>query len=164
MFEYTVAKAAGEDSFNLDVDDQHQLFAALRARSTKIDMALRKLGSVALVETDENETKAEAIDDGFRFGDKAETIHVVPHTEGAIVGVPLIVWAIAAAVVVSIATSMLMAHMNTNPNGAGGSKSTMFNGPVNSTDQGGPIPIVYGKRVLIGSTIIASDEDYVNIL
>jgi predicted phage tail protein len=39
-----------------------------------------------------------------------------------------------------------------------GKKSFMFDGPINTTEQGGPIPVVYG-RVLMGSTVISAAMD-----
>jgi predicted phage tail protein len=158
----SLKKASHISEMTLDVDQQNQLFAALRARSTRLDLALRKHREIAIWTTDIYGENAEPVEQGFNFG-KAPHIHICPHTEGSAF-IPLVVWAVVAAVVVSVATSMLMAHTTSGANGAGGSKSTMFNGIQNGTDQGGAIPIVQGKRVLVGSTIIASAEDYVNLI
>jgi predicted phage tail protein len=157
----SLAKAADEVEFHFDVDTQHELFAAFRAHSSKLDMALRKAGTVSLIATDANGEDARSIHDGFRFGDTAATIDVVAHTEGAYFIIPYL-WYIAVAIVVSVATTMLMSHIQTNSNGSGGSKDTIFNGATNSTDQGGPIPVIYGKKCLVGSTIIAADESFFN--
>lgn len=99
--------------------------------------------------------------------DHVPDIHVVPEVEGAIV-IPLAwYWVVAIYVAVAVATSYIAAslarHMNSGSNGPGGPQSTMFNGPQNSTDQGGPIPIIYGKQCLVGSTVMATDTDYFNI-
>jgi predicted phage tail protein len=55
-----------------------------------------------------------------------------------------------------------MPHMGNNQ--GQGSRSTMFNGPVNPTEQGNPIPILCGKKVLFGAQVIAADEEYVNLV
>jgi predicted phage tail protein len=150
-------------SFMLNVDNQNQLFAAMRARSAELNLALRKHDLLAIWTTDEAGEDVQPIAQGFNFG-TAPIIHICPHTEGAYGSEAILIWAVVAAVVISVATTMLMSHMNTNSNGSGGGKSTMFNGITNTTDQGGAIPIPYGKRLIIGSTIIASDEDYVNLI
>jgi predicted phage tail protein len=158
----SLAKAADEVEMKLDVDTQHELFAALRARSSKLDMALRKAGNVALIATDVDGEDARSIRDGFRFGDKAANIAVVAQTEGAYFIPAIVWWAVAIMAVVQVATTMLMSHVQTNANGSGGAKDTIFNGATNSTDQGGPIPVIYGKKCLVGSTIIAADESFFN--
>jgi predicted phage tail protein len=40
--------------------------------------------------------------------------------------------------------------------------SYLFDGPVNTTEQGGPIPLIYGE-VLVGSTIISTSLDVEDI-
>jgi predicted phage tail protein len=161
----SLEKATGESTISLDVDQQNQLFAALRARSTKCDMALRKYNEVSMWTTDADGT-GDCLIQGMGFGN-AQQVHICPHTEGAYIpgASELVVYVIIAAVIVIGAVAIsLLSHMQTNSNGAGGGKSTMFNGITNSTDQGGAIPIIYGKRVLVGSTIIGADESYVNLL
>lgn len=157
-------KVVEVSEFDLDVNTQAELFAALKARSSKLDMALRHAGEVALVSTNLQNEELTVIEPGFSFGSTAAKIHLFPPIEGGWVAYPIltaIVTAIAAAVI-SYGLTMLLNHMKTNSNGSGGAKSTMFNGPVNSTDQGGPIPIIYGKKVLVGSTVISVAEDYYN--
>ena len=158
----SLAKAAGQTDYTLDVDNQNQLFAALRAQNSKLDMVLRNR-PVALIASDENDQDAKLIKDGFSFSQKAKKIHVGVDTEGAADGGVMEVMAIVALVigVVSIAIMMTM-KTKTGTNGSGGARSTMFNGAVNSVDQGGPITIVYGKKVLVGSQIIAVGEQYFN--
>ncbi len=156
----SLAKAAGQDTFRLDVNTQHELFLALKAQGPRVDMALRKAGSVHIVQTGDDDQDPSAVEDGFRFSDKAKNLHVAASTEGAW---NFVIYAVIA-LVVSFAVSKLMTHLQTNSNGSGGAKDTMFNGPVNPTDQGGPIPIIYGKKVLVGAQVIASDEDYFNVV
>jgi predicted phage tail protein len=157
----SLAKAAGTETFNFDVDNQNQLLAALRAQNQKLDMAMRNR-QIAIVATDKEHGNATLIKEGFTFGEAKTFIVGVP-TEGAADGGVLEVMAVAALVlgVAAIAIQMLT-KVKTNTNGSGGARSTMFNGAVNTVDQGGAIPIVYGKKVLVGSQIIAVGEKYFN--
>jgi predicted phage tail protein len=156
----SLAKAAGVSDFRLDVNTQHELFLALKAQGPDVDMAMRRAGAVHIVQTGDNDENPAAVEDGFQFSSKAKNLHVAASTEGAW---NFVIYAVIA-LVVSYVTTKLMTHLQTNSNGSGGAKDTMFNGPANTTDQGGPIPIIYGKKVLVGSTIISSDEDYYNIV
>jgi len=158
----SLAKAAGQTDYTLDVDNQNQLFAALRSQNSKLDMALRNR-PVALIASDENDQDAKPIKDGFSFSNKATKIHVGVDTEGAADGGVGEVMFIAALVMAAVSVVIMMTmKTKTNTNGSGGARSTMFNGAVNSVDQGGPITIVYGKKLLIGSQIIAVGEQYFN--
>lgn len=38
----------------------------------------------------------------------------------------------------------------------GGKQSDLFNGPENTTTQGGPVPLVYGGPILVGSQVISA--------
>jgi predicted phage tail protein len=162
----SLAKAAGTDVIQLNVDTQQHLFAALKAHSTSLDMTLRTTESVYIVATDENGENAVSIEPGFGFSSTAKQLHIASSTSGAF---PLAAWAIwdivlvVVMVAVVVISSMLINKLN-GTNNSTGAKSTMFNGPVNSTDQGGAIPIICGKKVLVGSTIISVAEDYYNVV
>lgn len=157
----TLEKIAGQKSYRFDCDNQTQLFAGLRAQCPELDVPMRSMQTFSLVATESHEeTNPTQIQDGFRFSNKAKVIHVAPSTEGAWW---YVIWFLVIAIVSYAITRLTMPHLGGN-NNAGGSRSTMFNGPTNATDQGGPIPIIYGKKVLVGSTIIAVDEDYSNLV
>jgi len=163
----SLEKAAGTSTIAFDFDDQKQMFAAINGFSQSLKMAMRKAQFVKIIATDPATENYEAVSEGFNFGKAQTDIHVVPEVEGAIV-IPLAwYWVVAIYVAVAVATSYIAAslarHMNSGSNGPGGPQSTMFNGPQNSTDQGGPIPIIYGKQCLVGSTVMATDTDYFNI-
>lgn len=160
----SLAKAAGEDSFEYDVDTQPQLFAMLRRRSPALDMELRRAGQVVICTPDADRKTATCVGQGFNFG-KREELHIATHTDGGYFAIPYLVTALIA-VVVAVAVAYIGAALmsKNNPNGPGGPKSTMFNGPVNNSDQGGGIQIVYGRKVLVGSTVISVAEDYVNMV
>jgi predicted phage tail protein len=155
-------KATEHPDFRLDVDNEQHLIAALRSQCNSLDLAVRS-GPLAIVASDAS-GKTLKLDEGFNYGKDVDTLHIVLHSEGGYGSEVLI--AIEVAVIVSAAsiiiTRLLTKGLSTNPNGSGGAKSTMFNGAVNSTDQGGPIPQIYGKKVLVGTTIIAADEDSFN--
>lgn len=157
----SLAKAAGRTDFNLDVDNQNQLLAALRSQNQKLDMSLRGR-AVGIIKSDENDKDLVPVEPGFNFG-KAKKIHVGVDTEGAdptgISETALIIALVAVAASIAILMTM---KVKTNTNGSGGARSTMFNGAVNTVDQGGAIPVVYGKKVLVGSQIIAVGERYFN--
>lgn len=44
----------------------------------------------------------------------------------------------------------------------GGSRSYLFNGPQNTTREGGPVPILYGE-LIVGSQVISTTYDVINI-
>jgi predicted phage tail protein len=156
----TLEKLAGRKDFRFDCDTQQQLFAGLLAQCPKLAIPLRQMKTVhmAWAET-EDQKEPKACEQGFRFSNRANYIHMCPSTEGAW---PYVIVAIIAIVVSYAIVRLTMPHMSSNQ--SAGSRSTMFNGPVNSTEQGNPIPIIYGKCTLVGSQIIASDEDYYNML
>jgi len=169
----SLAKITDKSVYTLDCDDQKMLFASLRSLSPKMNYALRKVEQVKIIGTNKEKNKVEGLDSDFTFGDTVEEIHIVPDTTGdaqaAIAAFSITnPWAevaiyVAVAVATAYITAALTMHLSPGNNGAGGAKSTMFNGPINSTDQGGPIPIIYGTKVLTGSTIIAADVTYINV-
>jgi predicted phage tail protein len=155
----SLEKAAGQKHFRFDCANQHQLFSGLKSRCPALDMVLRQKRTFHIVATESpDDRNVKQLADGFSFGDKAKIIHISPSTEGA--------WWYAAELIIALVVSYVVVRL-TMPrldHNQHGSRSTMFNGPVNSTDQGGPIPIVYGKKVLVGSTIISAAEEYYNLL
>jgi len=161
-------KTAGREVFDFDCDDQSMLLAAIRNLSPEVDLALREVSKVKIIASDSNAKKAEPVDGGFTFGDNVTDLHIIPHVVGDYSAAAMAIWEqvaiyVAVAVATSYVSAMLAPKMPSGSNGAGGLKSIMFNGPINSTDQGGPIPVVYGKKVLIGSTVIAVDIDYFRV-
>lgn len=146
----SLAKYLDGGKITLDVDNVPQLMAALRAQNEQLNIAIRSASDLYIGIP---ETEKQDLD--FGFGN-VEEIHLVPATEGA--GATYVAW-VAIGLVVALAVRVLTASKMTG-NRAAGQKSTMFSGPINSTQQGGPIPIIYGKKVLVGSTVIASDVQY----
>jgi predicted phage tail protein len=157
----SLEKIAGRKDFRFDCDNQHQLFAGLRAQCPALDIPMRQMQTFSLVSTKtEEEVEPRQIEDGFNFGNDEKVIHIAPSTEGAWW---YVLYFIIIAVISYAITRLTMPHMG-GGNNAAGSRSTMFNGTVTQTDQGGPIQIPYGKKVLVGSQLIAADEDYFNLV
>jgi predicted phage tail protein len=149
-----LGKVAGHEVLKYDADNIPMLVAALRSFSPKLDYELRtsKLKVVGGYGTDTIEDFGE----GFGFG-KNTDIHVIPNTCGA--------WNIVISIVIEIIIAIVAAHLaaKIDTKNGPGQRTTIFSGPVNSTAQGGPIPIVYGKKVLVGSTIISTAIEYYNV-
>lgn len=99
-------------------------------------------------------------------------IHFVPVIKGsgkygmAIVGVVLIIagayfgqpWMVQLGVGMvagGIAQALAAQPQTNNVSAAAKNESYMFNGPVNTVTQGGPVPLVFG-RCLVGSTVISA--------
>ncbi len=150
-----------------NADNLQHLYAGLKARDPKLDYYLRTNKVKVIGGVGDNIDRD--FGEGLNFG-AATDIHVVPSTEGAFF-IPAIyaaygLWAAVAAVAVEVTIAYvalkMAAKMQTNGNGPG-QRSNIFSGPVNSTAQGGPIPIIYGKKVLVGSTIISSALQYNNV-
>jgi len=87
-----------------------------------------------------------------------------------LLGMKLITGALVFGVGLSLFASGIMGMLTPTPTGGDyGSReeaderpSYLFNGPVNTTQQGGPVPLIYGE-VLIGSTIISTSLDVEDI-
>jgi predicted phage tail protein len=158
----SLAKDAGVDEFNFAFDTVPQLLAVLSSKNPSVAMALRTK-EIGLAASDDNDANPRGHRTGFNFGVNDKVVHVAPMTEGNFVIIPFLIKAAVAIAISYLVTKLTMSHIKTGANGPGGRKSTVFNGPVNSTDQGGAIPVVCGKEFLVGSTIIAAAEEYVNI-
>jgi predicted phage tail protein len=162
----SLQKAANTDVIRLNVDTQSHLFAALRAQSTSLDMRLRTTQSVYIVATDENGENAVSVEPGFSFSSAAKQLHIASSTEGAdpFSDTAIIIYVMVAIAVVCMVVSTMLINKMDGTNNSTGAKSTMFNGAVNSTDQGGAIPIICGKKMKVGSTIISVGESFANLV
>ena len=156
----SLEKAAGRKDFKFGCNTQAELFNGLKVICPSLNMHLRQGKQVYIfwTETLEQE-KAKTVESGFRFSDKARYLHVCTGTEGAYAAIPYLIEALVAIVVSYVIVKLTMPSMKQNNNS---SRSTMFNGPVNATEQGNPIPIICGKKLLVGSQIISAAEQYYN--
>ena len=55
------------------------------------------------------------------------------------------------------------ADFSGSPNGGGGEPSYLFNGPVNTVGEGGPVPVGYGRLIIGSHQVFASYDQYYRI-
>lgn len=166
----TLAIDAGVDTLTLDVNHPQMLFRALQHCIPDFRKIAAEYGELVILCTKSNGGKTEVVqsrDIKFPF-EGSDTIHVMPQAEGdisyavaALVAAGLSTAAAYAVVIVGVialmyGVSKLAQSLAPKPTTQQSDSSFIFSGPVNSTSQGGPIPIVYGT-CLVGSTIIASN-------
>lgn len=146
----SLATIAGTDTYRFDVDNNTQLFSAFRSINPKLSLAMLKCPELAIATQD-----GDKIEDGaFGYG-TAPDIHIASAVDGSNIYVQI------ALLVISLYLSSRMVNKMTG-NNATGQKSTMFSGAINSTQQGGAIPIIYGKKCLVGSNVVSSDVQFYN--
>jgi predicted phage tail protein len=166
----TLAIDAGVDSLTLDVNHPQMLFRALQHVIPNFRKIAAQYGELVILCTKNQGKETEVVkshDPRFPFKD-SDTIHVMPQAEGdisyavaALVAAGLSTAAAYAVVIVGVVALMygvskLAQSMAPKPTTQQSDSSFIFSGPINSTSQGGPVPIVYGT-CLVGSTIIASN-------
>jgi predicted phage tail protein len=181
----SLADELGTDSFNLDVDTPAMLVRGLEYVVPQFKKVIRSFTNIGFVCTKNNGEKKDIIkstDFHLPFDD-ADTIHVVPRTEG---NAETIFWAVAefvsyyvadetvgliiagaitAVIVVgsSMALSAIAQSLAPKPSSSGqNDTSFIFSGPQNTVKQGGPLPIIYGT-CLVGSAIVASNYETLDI-
>jgi predicted phage tail protein len=167
----SLAIDAGVDELTLDVNHSRMLFRALEHSIPAFRKITRTCPEMMVIGTKMGETNQREIvptNDPLRPFADADTIHVLPSTEGdisaAVAGLVALGVGTAAAYAIVIVgaialmygVSKLAQSMAPKPTTQQSDNSFIFSGPVNSTSQGGPVPIVYGT-CLVGSTIIASN-------
>jgi predicted phage tail protein len=169
----TLAIDSGVDELQLDVNHSRMLFRALEHRVPNFRKITRAYPELVVIGTKKGETNQPQIvptNDPLRPFEDADTIHVLPKTEGdiseavyALVELGLSYAAAYAVVIVGVVALMYGVStlaQSLAPKPSTGStpsdNSFIFSGPTNATSQGGPVPIVYGT-CLVGSTIIASN-------
>lgn len=158
----SLEKLTGKSEFVFNCDNQKQLLSGLKCVFPETKKYLREHRTLHMAWGESGDDKnLRPVEQDFQFSNKAKLIHLCAATEGAYFAIPYIIAAVVAVVVSYVITRLMMPSTSNNQQS---SRSTMFNGPVNTTDQGNPIPIIYGKCVMVGSQIIATDEDYYNML
>jgi predicted phage tail protein len=87
-------------------------------------------------------------------------VHFYDKIGGKIFGIDDAIIFMVIMMVISVTMSMLMMPSMPNPDQAAQEAATknsfLFNGAVNTVEQGGPVPLVYG-RAMVGSTVISSE-------
>ena len=166
---------------DLDVDTPRMLFRGLCCVVDGFETRLRSLGTDIQLFTVNEETKTiESVAPetlGMTLGDNQQ-LHLTPAIEGGgfeiAIGMGFAAGTMGYFVVgfiINLAISMVLGAISSalapkpdTSNGAAEKKpSFMFNGPINVTEQGYPVPLAYGLKVLTGSTVISVDADVVQL-
>lgn len=166
---------------DLDVDTTRMMFRGLCSVVDGFESRLRNVGTDIQVFTVNEESKTidgvapEAL--GMTLG-KTKEVHITPAIEGGGFEIAIAMGMAAGTMgyfvvgfVINMAISMVLGAISSalapkpdTSNGAAEKKpSFMFNGPVNVTEQGYPVPLAYGLKVLTGSTVISVDADVVQL-
>lgn len=173
-----LADKYGTEHLTLKVRTPMQLFRGLECNVEGWEAEMRNLADTAQLSLVTGNGK----EDGYKnigpdalhapFEDDVEDVYVVAALRGtgleiaAFSFMGIYGWAgIAAAVVFNIAVGFVVGAitqaLSPSPDASSGSErpderaSFIFNGPVNTTVQGGAVPLVYG-RVLTGSTVMSA--------
>lgn len=105
-----------------------------------------------------------------------DDLHIVPYVGGAEgITISMVIMAIVKAVIsaaISMAISYLIQSMMGTPevsnydsfDSQGKKASFLFTGSVNRTEQGVPVPIIYGGPVLVGSVVVSSGIDIEDVV
>jgi len=169
----------------LDVDTPQIMFRGLSCLVEGFDSRMRALTTdiqmfiVNPEVTDKNELNSVGPEGLSRTLGDAKELHIIPAVEGGgfeIAAMYFVKGTMAyyvAGFVISLAISYVLGaiaqSMAPKPSTSAGAAtidqkpSFMFNGPVNITEQGYPVPLAYGLKVLTGSTVISVDADTVQI-
>lgn len=165
-----------QEKLELDVDTPFMLFAGLRSQLPGFRKYEASDANLAIVLTDETKQHGQSVTvDAFQFPfGKATDIHLVPKVEGqdpitaiAAISTALSVGTftatviyIAAAVAVSFAVGKVMQAFAPSPTDTASERpderpSFLYNGAVNITEQGYPVPLVYGIHTT-GSIVVSA--------
>lgn len=166
----TLAKETGVDEITFDADNVALVLSGLNHKIPEFRKAASKHRFLNVIGTSDDSV-VEAVntsDIHYPLGDSTD-IHVLPTLDGADPGtavVAALALSGATAVIVSVAVDLALAltvsliaeAIAPKPSLSKGvnDRSFIFSGPVNSVNQGGPVPIIYGTA-LVGSTVIASN-------
>jgi len=180
-----LAKQTGVETLELDVDTPRMAILGLNALVPNFEETMRGLNCpinvVSINTLDKEKSKGydkKAFQDDF---EDADEICIVPDISGA--GAETVAYLIMtyefsymAAVAITIALNVAVAYalgsvasmLAPKPDTAGGSQradqkpSFIFNGPINVSKQGYPVPLVYGT-CLVGSIVMSSAVDVVDL-
>ena len=165
----------GIDKISLDVDNSQDLFLGLHCAFPALRDFMDRYPYIAVCALQVDPTTQKNIRNPFN--DNKE-IHLVPSIDGAFeaatitimgttyTGMTAMVIYIAINIAISMALSAIAQSLASKPDSSNGNApdtpSFIFNGPVNVTSQGGPVPVAYGT-CLVGSTVIAADLKTIDI-
>lgn len=181
----SMASELGATPIRIDVDNVPDLMLALRSIYKGFRQYVRKVPELVFLVSEKDQENPRPLAPEFigqRFDDQAEEVHVIPALEGA--GIAIIAtaglsgWALVGAYAVNIMASMLISMalgaliqaIAPSPSTSAGSSnqvaensSFLFNGAINVTQQGGPVPLVYGD-FLVGSVVVSTEVNVDQLL
>lgn len=178
-FHGSLADQFGSEPFQLDVDTPVMMFRGLLSQFDGFREAFMKQNLFVVKKT---KTNIESVSEEMLpmgFGDAME-IHLVPETVGSIAAIPLIAAAGQAAILGATLTQVLLAvgfavvvgfvmkALAPSIDTSGGQErpeerpSFLYNGSVNITEQGYPIPLVYGIH-MTGSIVVSAGVEVVEL-
>jgi predicted phage tail protein len=142
---------------------------------------LKKYARYRVVCEHENGNPTELNDETFKLDGKASAIRFAPVVEGAggngigefVAGAVILVaglysggtaWAAygpmmtaaGASLMVGGVAAMLAPKPGDSSSSGDNSNSTYFSGPTNTTTQGAPVPLIYGRNIMVGSQAISA--------
>lgn len=161
----------GVESIMLDVDNSQQLLLGLKCVLPTFNDVYSKYEFLSMCVEGPEPIEGE-VNIKTDFAD-ATTIHLLPAIDGdytvaavaAYFAITNVVVAFIVTMAINMAISMALSAIAqsfaSKPSTGSGSTapntpSFMFNGPINTTSQGGAVPIAYGT-CMCGSTVIAAD-------
>lgn len=176
----SMAEKFSKEPIELAVDSIEDLNLAFRSIFKDWRAHLNENPNVAFILSDDNKTNARPIPNdfvGMKFGTATE-VHMFHELDGE--------WAAAVAafakltisqVIVNILVSfavnavlgMISQALAPSPNTGSGSRnvarneSFIYNGAINTMDQGGPVPLIYGY-FMTGSTVVSTSIDIEQLL
>lgn len=174
-----LAKKYGDEAIELDVANPHMLVRALCSRfGPEFKNYFKETWFKFLIKENDKETYITDDVGAVRKIEEDAEIHITPVVEGSgrfgqiILGVILIVvgvyfqqpwlWQAGVGLVVGGVAQLLMPTPKIDDYGGNerpeNRASFVFNGPVNVYEQGGPVPLVYG-RTKAGSVVISAGFD-----
>lgn len=173
-------KKFSEEPLELAVQDSQEVFSALKSRFPRFKEFMWEHPTFHIILTDKDRANPRAIHPEFFKSPfiKCEEIHLFPAVDGAGVeiaaylagvleawGASAAVAAVVATIVVNVAislvigaiTNMLAPQTKTDGTSESASErpSFLYNGPVNVTEQGYQVPIVYGTH-MTGSVVVSA--------
>ncbi len=143
-----------EQPLKVAVSTPWEAVSACRALVPGFAVAVRK-GAYTMTVDDVEGNPVDRDLKRFGFGRAVTDIHIVPLVAGAATGTAIIVGSVVAGLVLgAVIGAPRIADYGTR--GEPEQKTShLFDRPINVTEQGGPVPLVYG-RFRVGSTIVSA--------
>lgn len=158
-----------------DVSSVAESIRALSVNFKGFIKSIKRDGSYQVVNGEDIDNGKSLFEEELKMIFNKGDFHIVPITEGSsglvrtVLGVALIVvgvyteqpWLVSMGISMAIGGVASMLSPTPNINNYGDRESPderpsfLFDGPVNTIEQGGPVPIAYG-RVMVGSTVVSS--------